>query len=92
MSYSISAKAATKAEAVAAIKTKLDEVVAQQPVHAQDRALAASAAEAFANVLPDDDKADVSLNVSGSIYVTEGGIRQVSCNVSASLVQKEPTA
>lgn len=94
MSYSFSIRAATKAAAIAAAAVKLDEVVAQQPVHKVDRDQALAAVEAFVNILPDDEARDVSLSVHGSVGwmgSTDGehSICNASVGVSAGLAPKE---
>lgn len=68
MSYGFNFRAATKADAVAALAPKFDEVVAAQPVHAADRDIAIGAATAFINTLAEPgDGEEVSVSVSGSL-------------------------
>lgn len=65
MSYSFQVRAATKAQAIAAVAAKLAETEAAQPAHSIDRAHAEAAATAFINLLPDDEEQDVAVTVSG---------------------------
>jgi len=68
MSYSIGAKAATKAEARAALEAKFDaDVVVLQPVHARDRAAVLANVDAALSLLADDDTKDVSISVNGYV-------------------------
>lgn len=99
MSYSFSARAATKAEVMDKVAAALDAVVAAQPVHSKDRQQAQASVEAFLGVLPDNvDDRDFSVSVSGSVgwtgtlgednlVLTGAGV-----NVSASLVPAEKMA
>lgn len=67
MSYSISVRAATKAEAKQRISDELDKIEAAQPSHAADRAHALTAASAFVDLLTDDEEKDVVVSMSGSL-------------------------
>lgn len=71
MSYSFNIRAATKAEAKAAVEAKFDEVIAGQPVHVRDRAAALANANAVIDLLADDDTQDVGVTCSG--YVSWSG-------------------
>jgi hypothetical protein len=95
MSYSFSARGATKAEVIKKVDAELNKVVASQPVHSADHAQAKAAAEAFLGVLPDPNaKQEFDVAVSGSVgwsgvlgedqVLTSAGV-----NVSATLVAKE---
>lgn len=94
MSYSFSAKGATKQEAAAAVAAQFDQVVVGQPVHAKDRDAVVNAAAGLIEVLADDDTQEVLVSING--YVTwnssaEGDdkpIRAVSTTVSAVLQAK----
>lgn len=96
MSYSFQAKGKTKSEAIAAVITKMDEVVAGQPVHAADREPAIEAVKAFINLLPEDEAKDVSVSVSGSlgwqgVYPDSHAITSAQVSTYASLVKREET-
>lgn len=68
MSYSLSVKAADKAAAKEAVAAKFDEmVVAQQPIHARDRAAVLATAGAMIDLLADDDTKDVSVSCNGHL-------------------------
>lgn len=67
MSYSFGFKAASKAEAKQKVAEELDKVVALQSVHAKDRDQAEATANAFIDVLDDDDSKDVSVSMNGSL-------------------------
>jgi hypothetical protein len=93
MSYSFNVKAATKAEAKAAVAAKFDEVVALQPVHAKDRDAALANAGALIDLLADDENRDVSVGCSG--YVAWSGadgeeqISTASASSTASLTNRD---
>lgn len=97
MSYSFSIRAATKSEAKALVAGELDKVLAQQPVHAADRAPALAAAEAFIDVLTDNetteaDSQDIVVQVNGSVgwqHPDQSRLTAASVGVSAYLTQKE---
>lgn len=68
MSYSFGVKAATKAEAKAAVAVEFDKVVASQPTHATDKDAALAAAGAFIDMLTDPGEGQViSVNMHGSL-------------------------
>src|SRR6266566_4997251 len=98
MSYSFSARGATKAEVMQKVTVELDKVVANQSSHSADRAQAQAAAEAFLGVIPADagDK-DFYISVSGSVGwngllgAADYVVTSASVNVSACLVAKEKT-
>jgi hypothetical protein len=72
MSYSFNIKAATKAVAKEAVAAKFDEQVAQQPIHARDRAAVLANANTVIDLLADDDTKDVSVSCNG--YLSWNGI------------------
>lgn len=98
MSYSFSARGATKEEAAKNVAAELAKVVAAQPIHAVDQAQAQAAAEAFLALVPGADGKDFHVSVHGSVsyHGTQGGADQVvssvSVGVGASLVAKEKPA
>jgi hypothetical protein len=85
MSYSFSARAASKAAVIEVVRAKLAEVVAQQPVHAADQAQAQAASEVFINMLVDDDTRDVFISVNGSVWQTPEGLQSTGFGINASL-------
>lgn len=95
MSYSFNVRAASKAAAIAAVAAKLDEVAAQQPSHAVDKAQALAAATAFVEVLPEpSDAQDVTVSVNGSVGWTgtwgvDHKLTYAAVGVSAGFVRKE---
>lgn len=94
MSFSFSVRAATKADALAAVSAELDKVVAQQPVHAMDRDQAESTAIVHIHMLGDDDTKDVSVTLSGSIGGTWGdgelvSVSNTSISVHTALLSKD---
>jgi hypothetical protein len=89
MSYSFSARGATKAEVMKQITTELDKVVAAQPIHAADRAQAQSVADAFLAIIPAIADKDFYVSVSGSVgWGGDKAITSASVNVSASTIAK----
>lgn len=95
MSYSFNVRAATKVEAKNNVATELAKVVANQPTHAHDQAQAQAAADAFIDLLPDDDAKDVSVSVNGSMgwsgtYPTDHVFTSASVGVYAMLTTRKP--
>lgn len=90
MSYSFNVKAADKAAAKVAVEAKFDEtVVAQQPVHARDRAAVLANANTVIDLLADDETKDVSVSCNGYVSWSKGGVddaqfntASVACNAS----------
>lgn len=93
MSYSFSARGATKAEVMQKVAAELDKVVASQTIHAADRAHAQAAAETFLGVVTDPSGSkDFYVSVSGSVsWGLDDVITAASVNVSAGLMAKEKT-
>ena len=91
MSYSFNVKGATKAVALAAVIAELDKVVANQPIHAADRAQAQAAAEAFVGILPDaDESQEFHVSAAGWVSWTPGPtVMAANVSVTASLKAKE---
>jgi hypothetical protein len=87
MSYSITVRAASKAAAKQAVAERFDaDVVAHQLIHKRDRDQALSAANAFIDLLDDDDTKDVSVSLHGSLSWAGGErITGASVSVGASL-------
>lgn len=67
MSYSFQFFAATKDEAKAQLEKEFDNVVAAQPVHAQDRAAAIASAHAFIDLVTLDADKGLQVAVHGSV-------------------------
>lgn len=67
MSYSFNVKAATKAEAKAAVEAEFDKVLDNQPEHARDKAAALANANAVIDLLADDETRDVGVSCNGYI-------------------------
>lgn len=67
MSYSFTVRAANKQAAKAAVAAKFDEVATQQACHHRDKAQACAAADAFVDLLNDDDSKDVVVAINGSL-------------------------
>lgn len=67
MSYSFQIRQPSKALAIGAVSARLAEIVLQQEPHKADCTQAMAAAEAFINVLPDDDTCDVVVTMNGSV-------------------------
>jgi hypothetical protein len=85
MSYSFNVRAPSKASALAGVETKLDEVVAAQPIHAHDRETAGSVAGELLTLIGEpDDGEEMSVNVSGSCWQRDGVFKGVSLSVDIS--------
>lgn len=67
MSYSFGIKAANKAEALAEIEKKFDEVTASQPCHTKDKAAALANASTVLDLLKFQEGFSVNVNMSGSV-------------------------
>jgi hypothetical protein len=99
MSYSFSAKGATKHHALADAHQKFDEMVASQPVHKVDREAAFANLQKHMDLLPEagtDEEVIVSMHgsVGGDMDWSTGEVRRLStagsgCSVS---VCRKPTA
>lgn len=89
MSYSFHVRTTSKAAAKAAVAAELDKVVASQPVHERDREAAQATADAMIDHLPDNDTADVSVSVHGSIATSNDTVQSVSVGANATLLPRE---
>ena len=68
MSYSISVKAATRAEALALLPTEFDRlVVGPQPIHAKDKDAVVANATAVAGLVPEQEGRDIVISVNGYV-------------------------
>ena len=88
MSYSFSVRGKSKAEALAAVTARFDEVVQQQPVHTHDRPTAQEQVEKVL-ALVNEPAANEEISVSVNGYVSwrgEGQFTGVSVNVSATVI------
>jgi lipopolysaccharide export system protein LptC len=99
MSYGFTVRAATAAEAKQKVAAELDKVVASQSVHARDRAQAQAAADAFVDLLAQDDTMDVEVRINGSVGwrtpLATGGeaalpLTAAAVSVSAYQLPREP--
>lgn len=95
MSYSFNVRGNTKAEAKTKVAAELAKAVAAQSCHARDHKQAQAAADAFIDVLQDDDNQDVVVYMSGSLTGHWMGtdvtrIEGAAVSVNASLVAKLP--
>ncbi len=97
MSYSFNVHVASVALAAAAIASKFDEVVSNQPVHANDREAAVATSAAVTSLLADPaDGQEISISVSGWLQWRDGDGTQedgheftgASLSVQVSIVAK----
>lgn len=65
MSFSFTITGKDKAAAKAAVAVEMDKVVAHQPMHARDRAAVQATADAFIDLLADDESKDVRVSCNG---------------------------
>ena len=96
MSYSFQVKAATKAEAKAAVAAKFDaDVITVFPVHARDREAVLANASAVIDLAADDDTKDIQVSVAGYVGWNSAEpqdvvpLTTVSITASAYLVNRE---
>jgi len=84
MSYSFSVIASDKSAAKAAVAAKFDEmVVAQQPIHARDRAAVLANAGAVIDLLADVDTKDVRVSCNGYVSWTNPTSEEPAFNSAA---------
>ena|ERR1041385_4506015 len=94
MSYSFIVRAVSKAEAKSKVSEELRKVVEAQPVHLADHVQAQAVADAFIDLLPEDDSKGLQVNVHGSVSWIPGGdtapqtIIGASVGVSASHIER----
>lgn len=92
MSYSFNVLAASTALAAAAVATKLDETVAQQPIHEADKAQAQVAVDSLLPLLREPgDGEQISVSVSGSVSkyrADDEGFNNLSLSVHANIAPK----
>ena len=86
MSYSFTVIANTKDEVKALVASELDQVVASDYHQAIGRAQAQALADSFIDTLLDDEAADISVTVSGSVNSLDAGVQAVAAHVSAGVV------
>jgi hypothetical protein len=87
MSYSFSIRGATKDAAKYAVEKAFDEVVANQPIHARDRAAAIANASAAIDLLGEDASKQISVSCNGYVsWLENGDLTGASIASSASLV------
>ena len=67
MSYSFQVRGATKAAVKLLVAAKLVEAVAAQACHERDQAQAQAAADAFIDLVVDDETKDIAVACSGSL-------------------------
>lgn len=67
MSYGFTVKGANKTQVKAKVVAEFDKVVANQPIHVNDRDQALAAACAFVDLLPEDNSRDISVAVNGAV-------------------------
>lgn len=89
MSFSFNVRGADKAEVKQMLSAKLDDTVAQQPIHEADRAAIQSAAEAHLDLLADSDDHDFNLTVNGWVQTTGDDVTGVNLGVTANRVARE---
>ena len=91
MSYSFSVQAPTANDAIAAVTQKIDEVVASQPIHSQDRDAVIAAASSFINLVSEQEGHELAVTVTGSVSNWHNGasidsFTQASVNVGVRIV------
>lgn len=85
MSYSFNVRALSKAAARSAVSTKLDEVVANQPIHDHDRASTEKVVDTFLELIGEPAEAhELSVSLHGSCWQRDGHFGGVSVGVDIS--------
>lgn len=83
MSYSFNVRAKTKADALAKVSAKIDEVVAQQPIHAHDRQAVESHASTMLSLVGEPpENHQLSVSVNGSCWQRDGVFGGAGAGVS----------
>ena len=96
MSYGINVRVPTKADALAAITAKFDEIIANQPVHARDREAVLNNAGSVVALLGDQPEGtEVHVSLNGYVSWSSGDVETASFNsvkveAYASFVQPLP--
>lgn len=93
MSYSFSARGATREEVLKSVADQLKDVATAQPMHLKDCDQAYNAVEWFLHIVPEAADKDYSVSVNGSIGWTGEDdakiITGAGVGVSVSLVPKD---
>lgn len=90
MSYSFTARGATKEDVLKHVTEQFDQIIVAQPKHAADREQAYNAAEWFLSIMPEAADQDYSLSLNGSLgWNDDGTITGAAVGVSVRLVPKE---
>lgn len=98
MSYSLTARAATKAALLQSVASQLDQIVVSQPMHANDHKQAYDAVAAFVGIVPEADGMDFVISVHGSVgwkTDSEDGPKVITgagVGVSVHMIQSAPAA
>lgn len=97
MSYSLSVRAASKEAVKAALRVKFAEIAAGQVCYQRDQAQALAAADAFVDLVADDETKDVIVSMNGSLMGQWQGsdvvrIENAAVSVSAYLAERTPAA
>lgn len=84
MSYSFALRGPDKADVLARIGTRMDQVVQQQPEHAADRDIAVATVTSAIGVLAEDATKNIEVSMSGSMgWRGTGEAKEFTqCNVS----------
>jgi hypothetical protein len=67
MSFSFNVTAKDKAAAKEAVRAEFEKVLQYQPDHEYDKALVFATADAYIDLIVDDDTMDVTVSVNGSL-------------------------
>lgn len=89
MSFSFNVRVASASLVLAAVTTKLDDVITSQPIHEHDKAAALATVEALTALVGEPKEGEeLSVSVNGSIWKTGETIGGVSVGVNISVQQK----
>lgn len=94
MTYSFTVRAPDKSKAKAAVLSKVDEVVSQQPVHANDKGQVVAAANGFIDALADSVIGrEVVVSVNGYVAGTQvdmGAFEITGAHIGITAAWSEP--
>ena len=88
MSYSISVVKSSTREVIAAVRDELVNVRNSQPIHTRDIERAFDAARSLLELVESDPNLNIRCNISGTIYVKDDSVKQVSISISVDYQQK----
>lgn len=94
MSYSFAIQASSKEAMKEAVRSKMDEVAKQQPIHERDCDYAVAVADTFIDQLGEDETKDLALGMNGYLGTftrSNGDVVVSSASVAVSVYYTTPS-